>query len=403
MQTTGKTALALAVLASALLFSSLAGAVALVAPGVTTQPANSIDNKSARLNGSVNPNGQATTWYFEFGPTTSYGTRTNTRSAGSGTRTVSVSQALSGLAASTTYHFRLVASNASGTTLGADVTFTTQGPPVAETGAAQSVAPTTVTLTGSVDPRGRTTTWRFDYGTSTSYGSRTPNQATAAGMGAVGVSAAVSGLTPNTTYHYRILASNGVGTVAGADATFATPPAVTLTQGDYRVVAGNFVRLSGTVTGAGAGVTVAVMAQQFGAPSYTQLTTVLTGGNGSWSYNAQPQIQTSYQASANGGTSTSGTVGVQPAVSLARITRARFLTRVTAAGSFAGKQVKFQRESGGRWVTVSQKRLNAASAAIFPATLLPHGTSTIRVAISVNQAGPGYLGGISRTLTYRRA
>ena len=52
---------------------------------------------------------------------------------------------------------------------------------------------------------------------------------------------------------------------------------------------------------------------------------------------------------------------------------------------------------------MSQKRLSSNSGAVFPATLLPHGTSTIRVAISVNQAGPGYLGGLSRELTVRRA
>jgi hypothetical protein len=47
-------------------------------------------------------------------------------------------------------------------------------------------------------------------------------------------------------------------------------------------------------------------------------------------------------------------------------------------------------------------RLSAAATAIFSATLLPHGSSAIRVAMSVNQAGPGYLAGFSRTLTYHR-
>jgi hypothetical protein len=129
---------------------------------------------------------------------------------------------------------------------------------------------------------------------------------------------------------------------------------------------------------------------------------VLTGGGGAWTYNARPTIGTSYEASANGGTSSAVTIGVQPAVSLRLITKARFSTRVVGAGSFAGKLVKFQRESGGKWVTLRQKRLNAGSIAIFPASLLPSGTSTIRVAFSVNQAGPGYLGGLSRTLTYNR-
>jgi hypothetical protein len=84
------------------------------------------------------------------------------------------------------------------------------------------------------------------------------------------------------------------------------------------------------------------------------------------------------------------------------ITKRRLSTRVVAGTSFATKIVKLQRRVGNRWVTVRRARLNAKSSAIFKATALPRGRSVIRIAMSVNQAGPGYLGGFSRTIAYRR-
>jgi hypothetical protein len=395
-------ALGSTVLVAAIVFLLAAAVAAAAAPTARTDAASSVSTTSARLNGTVNPNGESTSWYFEFGTSTSYGTKTASRNAGSGTKSVSVTMSISGLSASTTYHYRLVAQNRSGTTLGNDQAFTTNSAPAVQTGAAQGLGTTTATLTGSVDPRGRSTNWHFDYGTTTSYGSKTQSQNAGSGNGAKSVTAALSGLTPGTTYHYRLVATNAVGSTLGADLTFATLPAVTLVQSALRVIAGGYVTLSGTVSGASTGVQVTVLAQPFGAGSFTTVATVITGGGGAWTYLARPTIGTSYQASANGGTSSSVAIGVQPAVSLQLITGARFSTRVTAKSSFAGKLVQFQRLSSGRWVTLKQTRLNSRSAAIFPATLLPKGRSTIRVAMSVNQAGPGYLGGFSRMLTYTR-
>ena len=62
----------------------------------------------------MNPNGQTSTWYFEYGKTTGYGTKSATVNAGAGTNDVAATVALTALAANTTYHYRLVATNASG-------------------------------------------------------------------------------------------------------------------------------------------------------------------------------------------------------------------------------------------------------------------------------------------------
>src|SRR5476649_489520 len=100
-------------------------AFAASAPAATTKAPSSIGPTTTHLNGAINPNGQATTWYFEFGTTGSYGTKTTARSAGAGAKSVNESSTISGLAAGTTYHYRIVASNASGISFGADQSFAT--------------------------------------------------------------------------------------------------------------------------------------------------------------------------------------------------------------------------------------------------------------------------------------
>ena len=80
-----------------------------------------------------------------------------------------------------------------------------------------------------------------------------------------------------------------------------------------------------------------------------------------------------------------------------------FSTRVSGARSFARRGVQLQRQSAsGRWITIKRVRLNVRSAKLFRATL-PRGTSRLRIAMSVNQAGAGYLAGFSRTIVVRRA
>lgn len=96
-------------------------------------------------------------------------------------------------------------------------------------------------------------------------------------------------------------------------------------------------------------------------------------------------------------------MGVRPLVTFRVVTGGRFSTKVVAARSFAGRYVQFQRRSSlGQWVTLKRVRLNASSAAVFRVTP-PRGTSSLRIAMSVNQAGSGYLAGTSRTIVYHRA
>jgi hypothetical protein len=100
-------------------------------PSATTEAASSVTSAGAILNGTVNPHGVETTYHFEYGPTTSYGTSVPVPNGGvgSGTANVKKSNAITGLAKETTYHYRIVATSGTTTVFGEDRAFTTLGQP----------------------------------------------------------------------------------------------------------------------------------------------------------------------------------------------------------------------------------------------------------------------------------
>jgi hypothetical protein len=137
------------ILVAALAISAIVPAMALAsAPGATTTAATDVTASTATLNGVVNPNKEETTYFFEFGTTAGYGAKTAVQPAESGNAGKAVAVAIGGLSPGTTYHFRLVATNPSGTDQGGDLTFTTAGVPYALPGGGQNGA-NTVTLTAT--------------------------------------------------------------------------------------------------------------------------------------------------------------------------------------------------------------------------------------------------------------
>ena len=197
------------------------------APTVSTLAASAVTLTTANINAAVNPNGQETTYYFEWGASTSYDRETSHKSAGSGSSSVNVYEGLTGLTPGTTYHYRITAVNPSGTVHGQDKTFTTESVsvvvPVISTGDAGNVTSTSARLTGTVNPNGAATEYRFEYGgNDTSYGSHTGWISAGNGSSPIDVAVDIGNLDPGTTYHYRLVAKNSAGTVNGDDKTFTT-------------------------------------------------------------------------------------------------------------------------------------------------------------------------------------
>jgi plastocyanin len=202
------------------------------------------------------------------------------------------------------------------------------------------------------------------------------------------------------TYHYH----DGLNAaVKGVVRVTGPPPAVTIGVSLPIIVYGQSVSLSGTVSSGNANEQVTIYQQPYPQASFAQLTTVLTTTNGAWNLvlTPVPKILTQYQAKWSGRTSLTVGVQVRPRIRLTQ-RNGRFTTIVQSGASHAGRSVLAQRLSRfGQWVTVKKVRLGGQSSAVFRLTL-PKGKSHIRVAMSVNQAGAGYLAGYSPTITVRR-
>ncbi|HTZ86179.1 MAG TPA: hypothetical protein VMB05_05880 [Solirubrobacteraceae bacterium] len=192
-------------------------------PDAFTDAATGVSLTGATLAARVNPQGQPTTYHFDWGLTTAYGARVpaSDLSVGSDTSEHSLEQGLTGLAPDTAYHFRVVASNcggcAEGTSYGQDQTFTTAPAPDAETKATTAVSATSATVAGSVNPRGAPTDYYFEWGQTSSYGNRADGEEGGVGADSTAheVSQELTDLAPGTSYHYRLVATNCSGCVAG--------------------------------------------------------------------------------------------------------------------------------------------------------------------------------------------
>jgi hypothetical protein len=175
--------------------------------------------------------------------------------------------------------------------------------------------------------------------------------------------------------------------------------ALTFSPDAYSILYGHSTVLRGHLWNGQAGQVVKIEAWTFKHSTPVTLAQVTTKANGAWSYRVAPRVQTSYQARTALQKSPRERVGVAPAITIRRLAGHQVSTHVAAGKSLAGHTVIVQRQiSPGVWVKIGQGSLNRNSSAIFDLTLP---ASTIRVAMSVNEAGPGYLAAHSRALVYR--
>jgi hypothetical protein len=148
-------------------------------------------------------------------------------------------------------------------------------------------------LSASVDPNGRPTTYHFEYGTTTGYGKRTADASVGSGQSARSVSAAISGLSANTRYHYRVVAANDAGVARGRDRSFVAlrnPRGIAASASPNPAVWSGSTTVSGKVSGQGVGgATVALERQDFpfAGPFYL-VATKKAAGNGSFSFKVGP-------------------------------------------------------------------------------------------------------------------
>jgi hypothetical protein len=214
-----------------------------IRPEASVSSASTLANTSATLDGSVNTQGVALSdCHFEYVTEAAYrltgfsdlssgGNTPCDPAAGSIPTDLNdhpVTGLATGLTRNTDYRFRLSATNASGATVSSDVGFTTAGPPIVETVGSPRRTATTVRLDSRVDPRAAPTAVHFEYGTQGPCAGNPCSATTPVSAGSVDltrlVSQEISGLQPNTIYHYRIVADNGNpdGPAFGGDMTVTT-------------------------------------------------------------------------------------------------------------------------------------------------------------------------------------
>jgi hypothetical protein len=199
-------------------------------PTISLTSIASITSTGATINGSANAQNVNASVSVEYGTTTAYGsTMVATPALVSGSANTPVTATLSSLTPSTLYHVRYKIANTNGTVYSPDSTFTTSAPaaqaPSIVLGSVSNITQTGATINAQVNANNATATVTVQYGLTTSYGSTmnmTPN--TVNGSTLTAVNAVLTSLSPNTTYHYRVVANNTGGNTNSADATFMTSP-----------------------------------------------------------------------------------------------------------------------------------------------------------------------------------
>jgi plastocyanin len=200
------------------------------------------------------------------------------------------------------------------------------------------------------------------------------------------------------TYRYRDAlepAERGTIVVRGP------APSVSIAASVPAVFFGAGVRLTGTVSSGAANQVVQIWERPFGQTSFAKTADVMTATAGAYDFQDTPTLLSEYQARWGSRSSAVVQVGVRPRVTLIR--RAPwFVTSVKAGRSFARRYVYIQRKSSlGQWVNRKKVFLGSSGARRFRMNL-PRGRHILRVFLTTNQAGTGYLWSHSRTIVVRK-
>ena len=220
-------------------------------PAPQTVTVTGLSPTGATLTGSVIPNQDAGTVYYEYGLSTTYGAQTTLQAIAAGIGPVPVIATLSSLLPGQIYHFRMVTVTSQGTFVSGDQTFATPAAPLVVTGSNTGAGRTGLSLDGTVNPLGADTSCHFEYGTNTSYGAQTAAQGVGNGISAISVNTGINGLAPGTAYHVRLVATNSYGTTLGDDQVINTLPAPAgMVQPAFQYLSTGTAPVTGLVLGA---------------------------------------------------------------------------------------------------------------------------------------------------------
>ncbi len=190
--------------------------------GVATEAATNVTKESAELHGSFTGDGVDTSYYFEYGASTTYGKATALVDAGTTVGPIMADPAqLTELVSGKTYHFRFVAENSYGKTYGEDHTFTTLSKPVVIALSSSNVTANSADLHAVLNDRDQETRYRFEYGPTPSYGSTapTPEGELAASTENKAITVHLANLQ-SVVYHFRVVATSPIGETVSFDQTF---------------------------------------------------------------------------------------------------------------------------------------------------------------------------------------
>lgn len=200
-------------------------------PSVYTSSTSNINQTSATLKGSADPNGNNANAWFEWGISeTGLTHETAHQNMGNGDSSIDYLAGLSGLAANTVYYYRAIANNGCGTSYGSTKSFNTNqtsqtvlNPPSVYTGYASDVTQNSATIRGAVNPKGLSATSWFEWGAAADgLTHETPHQDAGNGNISIDYLSGLSGLAANTVYYYRAVAQNENGLARGSTRSFTT-------------------------------------------------------------------------------------------------------------------------------------------------------------------------------------
>lgn len=391
------------------LLALLPATASAAAPVAVTGAATGVGQTTATLTGTVDPNAEPTTYRFEYSADTSFSLATPVSQPFVSDDPTIVSARVSGLTAATAYRYRLVATNASGTSSGGERTLTTATPPPpsVSTLRATDISATTANLGFSVNPRGSGVTYHIEYGTTTRFGRRTPDAPLPAGTASVRVVVPVGGLSPNRRIYWRVVAVNAAGTTRSGRASFTTrraPGGVTLALNLPTVSWSETVIPAGRVLGGGVGgITVALEQSTFPFGTWTEVARKSASSDGRFTFGERAVfLATRFRAVTRSSVvAASPEVGVQvrSRVSLYRGRKTKRAVRVRGnvwPALPAGRASLQRFTRSGRWFPVERRFLSTRrtdrSSYRFLARRLSRRTARYRIAVVANDGGAHAIG-----------